>query len=98
MEKQWVEIYSVPGQLNAAMIVDLLKAYGIDATSLQESAGVTYGLVLGSLGEARIFVPREFKEQAEDLLRRMEAGELTLPDDQSLFPDIPDDQTGSNSD
>ncbi len=98
MEKQWVEIYSVPGQLNAAMIVDLLKAYGIEATSMQESAGITYGLVLGTLGEARIYVPQEFKESAEELLRRMEAGELVRPDDQSLFPEIPEDQTDSNSD
>lgn len=98
MEKQWLEVYTVPGQLNAAMIVDLLKAYGIEATSMQESAGITYGLVLGSLGEARIYVPQEFKEQAEDLLRRMEAGELALPDDQSVFPEPSDDQTGSNSD
>ena len=98
MEKQWVEVYSVPGQLNAAMIVDLLNAYGIEATSMQESAGITYGLILGTMGEARIYVPQEFKESAEDLLRRMEAGELVRPDDQSLFPELPEDQTDSNSD
>ncbi len=90
MEKQWVEIYSVPGQLNAAIIVDLLKSYGIEATAIQESAGITYGLILGSLGEAKIYVPIEFEDAAKDLLQRMESGEFTLPDDLSQFPDIPE--------
>lgn len=98
MEKQWVEVYTVSGQLNAAMIVDLLEANGIEATSMQESAGITYGIVMGSMGEARIYVPQDQKEAAEELIRQMEAGQLELPDDQSLFPDLPDDQTGSNSD
>jgi hypothetical protein len=98
MDKKWIDVYTVSGQLNAAMIVDLLQANGIDATSLQESAGITYGIVMGSLGEARIYVPEEQKEAAEELIRQMESGELELPDNQSLFPDLPDDQTGSNSD
>jgi hypothetical protein len=98
MDKQWIEIYTVSGQLNAAMIVDLLQANGIEATSMQESAGITYGIVMGSLGEARIYVREGQKDAAEELIRQMESGELELPDNQSLFPDLPDDQTGSNSD
>lgn len=98
MDKQWVEIYTVSGQLNAAMIVDLLQANGIEATSMQESVGVTYGLVMGTLGEAKIFVPAAQKEAAEELLKEMENGQLEQPDDQSEFPEIPDDQTASTSD
>jgi hypothetical protein len=97
MEKQWIEVYTVSGQLNAAMIVDLLRANGIEATSVQESAGVTYGLVMGTMGEARIYVPEDQKDAAVELLRQLDNGQLELPDSDSLFPDLPDDQTDSTS-
>jgi hypothetical protein len=98
MDKNWVVVYTASGQLNAAMIVDLLNANGIEAISMQESIGVTYGLVMGTIGEASIYVSQEKQAEAEELIRQMESGQLELPDDQSLFPDLPDDQTGSNSD
>jgi hypothetical protein len=97
MEKQWIHVYTVSGQLSAAMIIDLLQANGIEATSLQESAGVTYGLVMGTMGEARIYVPEDKKNAAEELLRQLDNGQLELPDSDSLFPDLPEDQTDSNS-
>jgi len=97
MDKQWIEVYTVSGQLNAAMIVDLLQANGIEATSMQESAGITYGLVMGTMGEARIYVPEDQKTAAEELLRQLDNGQLELPDNESLFPEIPDDQIDSNS-
>jgi len=95
MEKQWIQIYTVSGQLNAAMIIDLLKANGIDATSMQESIGITYGLNIGPMGEARIYVPEDQKVAAEELIKQMEEGKLELPDDQPLGEE---DQTERNSD
>jgi hypothetical protein len=97
MDKHWIEVYTVSGQLNAAMIVDLLQANGIEATSMQESAGITYGLVMGTMGEARIYVPEDQKNAAEELLRQLDNGQLELPDNESLFPEMPDDQTDSSS-
>jgi hypothetical protein len=98
MSKQWVHIYTAYGQLDAAMMVDFLKANGIDATSMQESVGTTYGLTLGTLGEAMIYVPEEQKAAAEELINQMEQGKLELPDDQSAQTEDPDGQTDRNSD
>jgi hypothetical protein len=98
MSKQWVQIYTANGQLDAAMMVDFLKANGIDATSMQESVGTTYGLTLGTLGEAMIYVPEEQKAAAEELINQMEQGKLELPDDQSSQTEDPDGQIDRNSD
>ncbi len=81
MKKQWVQIYSAYGQLDAAMLVDFLLANGIEATSIQESLGTTYGLTIGPLGEAKIFVPADQQEMAESLIREMEEGKLEMGDD-----------------
>lgn len=81
MDKQWVQIYTTFGRLNADMLVDFLNANGIEATSIQESVGTTYGLTVGTLGEAIIYVPADKKEAAEELLQQMEDGKLELTDD-----------------
>ncbi len=83
MQKDWVQIYTTFGRLNADMLVDFLNANGIEATSIQESVGTTYGLTVGPLGEAIIYVPADKKAEAEDLLGQMEAGKFELPDDPS---------------
>jgi len=81
MKKQWIQIYSAYGQLDAAMMVDFLLANGIEATSIQESLGTTYGLTVGPLGEAKIFVPIEQKEEAESLIRQLEDGKFDNGDE-----------------
>ncbi len=81
MKKQWIQIYSAYGQLDAAMMVDFLLANEIEATSIQESLGTTYGLTVGPLGEAKIFVPIEQKEAAEALIRQMEEGKFETGDE-----------------
>ncbi|NLF52717.1 MAG: hypothetical protein GX577_16445 [Leptolinea sp.] len=83
MKKQWTHVYSAYGQLDAAMLVDFLLANGIEATSIQESLGTTYGLTVGPLGEAKIFVPIDQKEMAETLIRQMQEGKLETGDEQS---------------
>ncbi|GAP22972.1 DUF2007 domain-containing protein [Leptolinea tardivitalis] len=86
MNKEWVKVYTTFGQLNAAMMVDFLMANGISATSMQESIGVTYGLNLGTLGEAFIYVPIGQKEMAETLIRDMEEGKFDSPENNSNEP------------
>lgn len=95
MDRKWVQIYSTYGRLNADMLVDFLNANGIEATSIQESVGTTYGITVGTLGEAIIYVPVDKKEAAEELLQQMEDGKLELTDD---FTPTEPDQINRNSD
>jgi hypothetical protein len=90
MNKEWVQVYTANGRLDAAMLVDFLSANGIEATSTQESLGTTYGLTVGPLGEAKIFVPADKKEIAVHLLEQMENGDLELPADQASDLDNPE--------
>lgn len=85
-EKDWIHIYTAYGRLDAAMMVDFLSANGIEATSMQESLGSVYGLTVGPLGEAKIYVPVKDKDAALDLIRQMEEGKLELPENNSSFP------------
>lgn len=82
MKKEWEMVYIAYGHLDASMLVDFLSAHGIEATSMQESLGTTYGLTVGPLGESRIYVVADQKEAAIELLEAMERGEFELPDDQ----------------
>ncbi len=72
----YVTVYVANGQLDAEMIRGFLEAYGIPAMISQESVGKVYGLASGPLGEVNILVPAENKDEALDLLRSMENGDL----------------------
>jgi hypothetical protein len=96
--KPWIHIYTAYGQLDAAMLVDFLQANGIEATSLQESLGTTYGLTVGPLGEAKIYVPEEKKDEAEALIKQMEEGKLEISESESSKIAGLDDQTDRNPD
>ena len=50
-----------------------LRANGIPAAAVGEAVGRVYGLTLDGLGMVRIVVPKEYEEQARELI---EAGEL----------------------
>ncbi len=69
-------VYTAHGQLEAESIKAFLESFEIPAIIMQESVGVTYGLTIGSLGEARVCVPETMAETARDFLRRMLAGEF----------------------
>ncbi len=77
--KKYCEVYVANGQLEAEMIRLFLKANDIEAFIFQEGLGSTYGLTIGPLGEAKVVVPIEQKDQALRLLERMEQGEFDNP-------------------
>lgn len=86
MQPDYELAYRVTGHILAQSITALLKSFGIDAYLSQESAGIAYGLTIGSLGEARIYVRADQLEDAKRLLEQMERGELEInqegnPDD-----------------
>jgi hypothetical protein len=68
-----VEVLRVDGAINAEPILAALRANGIPAGIVGEAVGRVYGLTLDGLGVVTIVVPREYEEQARELLA---AGEL----------------------
>lgn len=94
MNSEYVLAYKATGHILAESIVGLLKSFGIDAFASQESAGITYGLTVGALGEARIYVPENQLADAQKLLEQMERGELQViaPDDSANIPDEDSEQ------
>jgi hypothetical protein len=80
-------VYVANGQLNAQMTKLFLESLGIQSRILEESAGIVYGITLGPMGEAEIRVTKEDAEQAREILKAMEAGLFSLPDDNSPLED-----------
>lgn len=78
MKPDYVVAYKTSGRFLAESIVALLKSFEIDAFVSQESAGIAYGLTVGPLGEARIYVPQNQLSDAQRILEQMERGELQV--------------------
>ena len=76
-----VQVYSVSGQLQGQMIRIFLESKGISAFVEEESAGTVFGMGVGPLAEAKLFVPEEQAGQARELLAALERGEYELPDE-----------------
>lgn len=82
-------VYYANGLLDAETIKLFLESQGIEAMITQESAGVTYGLTIGPLGEAKVLVPQMKVEEALLLLKQMEDGKFISNDaDESFNDDI----------
>lgn len=73
---KFVHVYTAYGQLSGEMIRLLLNSVNIPAVLSQESAGVVYGLTIGSLGEVKVLVPAERADEAKKILQDMEEGKL----------------------
>ena len=83
MNKQ-VIVYNAAGQLQADMIIALLKSKGIESFSSMESVGAVYGLTVGTLGDAKVYVLEKDQEEASLILQQMEDGNFLLSDDVDL--------------
>ena len=64
----WICIEQAHGYLEGEIIRGKLEANEIPVQVFQESAGITYGLTVGSLGLVKIWVPDEFEQIARDIL------------------------------
>jgi hypothetical protein len=80
---QFVPVYTAHGQLAGEMIRLLLESMDIPAIISQESAGITFGLTVGPMGEVKILVPADRVPEAVKILKAMEDGELETTN----FPD-----------
>lgn len=94
---RYVQVYRANGALEAEIIRNFLEAADIPTRISQESAGLTLGLTVGSLGEAIVSVPDQFEAEAKKHLQAMKSGELEtdfeLTDE---FDEELDDEGGSS--
>lgn len=74
-------VYVAEGMLQAESIKILLESFGITAFVNQESAGTTYGLTVGFLGEVEVIVPLDQIDEAKKIIADMEAGKFESSDD-----------------
>ena len=61
------------GQIPAEIIAGRLRAEGIPARTWQEGAGEALGLFVGILGTGHVVVPKEYAQEARDILAADEA-------------------------
>lgn len=69
-------VYVADGMLEAESVKILLESFGITAFVNQESAGTTYGLTVGILGEVDVIVPLTQVDEAKQIIADMESGKL----------------------
>jgi len=79
---EYVPVYIAYGQLAGEMIRLLLESVDIPTIVSQESAGIAFGLTVGSLGQVRILVPADRVDEAKEVLLAMEEGRLA----QKFYP------------
>jgi hypothetical protein len=69
-------VYIANGMLEAESVKIMLESFGIPAFTNQESAGTTYGLTVGILGEVEVVVPIPHISEAKRIIEEMKAGNL----------------------
>ena len=74
-------VYTANGMLEAESIRIMLESFGISAFVNQESAGLTYGLTVGPLGEVDVLVPKDKLEEAKKIIQDMNNGLLETSND-----------------
>lgn len=75
------EVLRVDGAINAEPVLAALRANGIPASVVGEAVGRVYGLTMDGLGVVSIVVPKEYEEQARDLLAAGELHQLEIRED-----------------
>lgn len=85
-------VFVANGKLEAETVKILLESFGIPAFINQESAGSTYGLTVGPLGEVDVMVPAENLDEAKKIISEMKAGNLEITDDSDAKTSESDDE------
>jgi len=83
MTDKYVPVYSANGINNAILIKNLLISFNIPAETWQESAGISYGIMSGPLGEAIVYVPASCIADAQSIIEAYENNELSDSDNTS---------------
>lgn len=77
-------VFIANGMLEAESVKALLESFGIPAFVNQESAGTTYGLTVGMLGEVEVVVPLSRIDEAKKIIADMNDGKFENDDDNLL--------------
>mgnify|MGYP001599289084 CR=1 FL=1 len=80
MPNDLVSVYIAHGQVEAQLIKSLLEAEGIPTMIAQEGAGAAYGLTVGILGIAEIFVREKDADEAKKLIEEMRGNDEASDD------------------
>ncbi len=92
MEPEYRVVYVGGGNLDAEEIRIFLESAGIPAYINQESVGITgYSLAVGSIGQAKVYVPADRYDEARQLLEKMQRGELETNEDFSHGETVEDE-------
>jgi hypothetical protein len=67
-KSQFVVISRVQGHAVANVIKSHLESEGIPVLLEYESAGLIYGITINGIGEVKILVPKEFVEEATQII------------------------------
>jgi hypothetical protein len=86
-DNKYILIYQANGKLDAELIKAFLEAADIPVELIQESAGSTLGLTIGSLGLVDVMVQAEKADEARLRLDEMEKGKF----DKGMNSDYEDD-------
>ena len=76
-----VVLIRAAGKFAAEQIVAVLRANGIPARCRGEAAGELFGLTMDGMGEVSVLVRESQMEQARELLKAADLGELRLAED-----------------
>jgi pentatricopeptide repeat protein len=93
MDPDYRVVYIANGSLDAEEIRMFLESAGIPSYVNQESIGMSgYSVVVGPLGEAKVYVSAERFDEARQLLDQMDRGELETNEDLSEGESVEDDE------
>jgi hypothetical protein len=93
-EAKYIPVYYADGMLAGEMVRLLLESFSIQAILTQESAGKSFGLTVGSMGEVAVMVPESQVDEAKEIIDSMESGELENNADDQM-PDTYDNKDDS---
>ena len=83
MPNDLVSVYIAHGQVEAQLIKSLLEAEGIPVMIAQEGAGAAYGLTVGILGIAEIFVREQDAQKAKEVIEEMRGDDAASDEGES---------------
>jgi Putative prokaryotic signal transducing protein len=74
-KSELVVISRVQGQATADIIKSHLESEGIPVLLKYESSGAIYGILVDGVGEIRILVPKEFADEARQIIEPQQTEE-----------------------
>jgi len=71
-----VVVYTAQGEVIANVIKSHLESEGIPVLLEYESAGRVFAMTVDGLGKVRILVPKELAEEAKQIIKTRECGQV----------------------